>query len=151
MSGPKSTTGGYSGKGPEESENHTDSPTKGGPFPSSKEIRDNLRSRYPKGIRPEDLEVCADRLYQAFQVGNPTTCWDITQELLEISKFLMIELAKARFKLNFGTNICERCNGLCAGENVVATCYQIKLCYYRNVQMGKKHQSVIDTLSGKTG
>jgi len=43
-----------------------------------------------------------------------------------------VEAARARFKTTFGTDRCNRCDGLKAGPGVAATCFQVKQCYYRN-------------------
>jgi hypothetical protein len=89
------------------------------------------------------------QLTTAFQKGDPAAAWSLTQSLLEMARALMIEAAKARFEVNFGTSICERCEGLRAGVDVVATCYQTKLCYYRNVkkEVTPKQRGVIDKLN----
>ncbi len=90
------------------------------------------------------------QLTEAFQRGNPALAWSLTQKLLETTRALMIEAAKVRFEVNFGTSICERCEGLRAGEGVVATCYQAKLCYYRNMRKDAtpKQQGIIESLIG---
>ncbi len=41
-----------------------------------------------------------------------------------------------RFRLNFGTPICDRCDGLKVGPGVVATCFQVRQCNYDNVKQG---------------
>lgn len=64
----------------------------------------------------------------------------------------MLEAAKARFSINFGTATCERCEGLRAGDGVVATCYQVRLCYYNNVkkEATPKQKSIIEGLLGSS-
>jgi hypothetical protein len=62
---------------------------------------------------------------------------------------LWLEAAQLRFRLNFGTHICDRCDGLKAGPGVVATCYQIRQCYYDNIREGEgtpKQKRVIESL-----
>lgn len=49
-------------------------------------------------------------------------------------KEAMLEGAKLRFKLNFGTPTCEECDGLRAGPGVIATCFQIKRCDYASLK-----------------
>ena len=59
------------------------------------------------------------------------------------------EAAEARFKANFGSSQCDNCDGLKAGPNVVATCFQTKCCYFGNVQADEatpRHQRTIDSL-----
>jgi hypothetical protein len=61
----------------------------------------------------------------------------------------MVEAAKARFKANFGTEVCNHCQGLKAGPRVGATCFQMQACYYTNFgedEVTPKHQRVIGKL-----
>lgn len=65
---------------------------------------------------------------------------------------LQLEAASLRFRLNFGTVVCENCEGLRAGLGVVATCYQIRRCEYRNIREGDaepRHLEVIRRLTSK--
>ncbi len=54
------------------------------------------------------------------------------QGLLKLSKEAVLEAARTRFRHNFGTSVCQRCEGLKAGPGVVATCFQVRQCYYDN-------------------
>lgn len=149
-SGPESPTSGDSGRERTYGKGHTSRSSGGEPLQDSQAAGDHLRSRYPKGIWPEDLDEVERQLTQAFQQGNPVLAWSLTQKLLETARALMVEAAKARFEVNFGTPTCERCEGLRAGDGVVATCYQMKLCYYRNTkkETTPKQQGIIDSLLG---
>ena len=46
------------------------------------------------------------------------------------------EASALRFRINFGTPICDHCDGLRAGPDVVATCFQVKQCNYESVKEG---------------
>ena len=61
-----------------------------------------------------------------------------------------VELAKARFKLNFGTALCENCDGLRAGPGVTATCFQVKQCHFDNFREDNhpRHLRVLNSLLG---
>jgi len=59
------------------------------------------------------------------------------------------EAARLRFKVNFGTAVCESCDGLKAGPGIVATCFQIRRCNYENVREGgpsDPHRRIIQSL-----
>lgn len=56
-----------------------------------------------------------------------------------MSHRLLRDLAASRFRENFGTEVCGRCDGLKAGPDVVATCYQTKQCYYSNQKAGDEN------------
>lgn len=77
--------------------------------------------------------------------------WNLVRKLLDLTRSLLVEIARNRFRTNFGTEVCERCEGLHAGENVAATCFQTKLCYYGNVKRdpSPKQKGVIDDLTGQ--
>lgn len=56
-----------------------------------------------------------------------------------------------RFRMNFGTPICESCDGLKAGPGVTATCFQVRQCTYDNVKQGDvtpRQKRVIESLMG---
>ena len=62
----------------------------------------------------------------------------------------MVEAAKLRFRLNFGSEYCDNCDGLRAGPGVVATCFQVKQCNYTNFKDGEvapRHLRIIQSLS----
>jgi hypothetical protein len=61
----------------------------------------------------------------------------------------MKEAASARFRANYGTPVCEQCDGLKAGPGVAATCFQLKQCFYTNLKVGadKKQARLIERLS----
>lgn len=75
------------------------------------------------------------------------------QEALVLAKAyreVEAEAARLRFQVNFGTSVCEPCDGLRAGPGVVATCYQTRECRYGNVREGdKKRLRVLDDLLDK--
>lgn len=131
-------------------ESHSNGATGRRPIQDAQTAGDHLRSRRPEGIWPEDLDEVEFQLTEAFLQGNPALAWSLTKRLLGEARALMVEAAKARFEVNFGTPVCERCDGLRAGDDVVATCYQMKLCYYRSMKKdtNPKQKGVIDKLSG---
>lgn len=90
-------------------------------------------------------------MYDAFTSGDPQKAWEETQRLVSMSHQLQKEAATARFKANFGTEMCTHCDGLKAGPDVVATCFQIRQCYFTNVRArtDEKHTRLIEKLSKK--
>jgi hypothetical protein len=61
------------------------------------------------------------------------------------------EAAKLRFQVNFGTDICNNCDGLKAGPGVIATCFQVHVCNYSNVKeenQNPRHLRVLQNLVG---
>lgn len=62
---------------------------------------------------------------------------DAGNRLVVAFRKLDVEAAQLRFRLNFGTPVCERCDGLKAGPGVVATCFQVRQCNYSNVKEGE--------------
>lgn len=64
----------------------------------------------------------------------------------------MAEASRLRFKLNFGSDVCERCEGMRAGLEVVATCFQVKRCDFTNIREGQgdpRHLRIIEKLTSK--
>lgn len=111
----------------------------------------NLRKRHlPRVPGPDSIETLETQLVEAFQQGDPNKVWTLTQELIQLAKKTQLEAAKLRFSVNFGTDVCERCDGLRAGDDVVATCFQIKQCYYASLKKSEitfKQMKVIDNLN----
>jgi len=68
----------------------------------------------------------------AFQEGDPSKVYEIARQLVNLTHDTVREAAKARFETHFGTERCHRCEGLKAGPDVVATCLQMKQCYFKN-------------------
>lgn len=94
------------------------------------------------------------QLGAAFRSGKPARAWELVQQLLTFSRKAVIEAGQARFKVNYGTTTCETCDGLKAGEGVLATCFQVRQCYYRNVKAGSespKQRSIINELTRGRG
>jgi hypothetical protein len=75
--------------------------------------------------------------------------WEAAKKLIEASHHLQKEAATARFNANFGTEACNHCDGLKAGPDVAATCFQIRQCYYTNLKVGAdtKQTRLIEKLS----
>lgn len=80
--------------------------------------------------------------------------WKESQKLLTLARQAVQDAASARFKVNFGTSPCESCDGLKAGPDVVATCFQVKQCYYTNLKTSdesSKHERILSRLVGSVG
>lgn len=91
-------------------------------------------------------------LLQAFLDGNFERAYSAALELQVAYREALAEASKVRFKLNFGTGICQNCEGLKAGPGVTATCFQIQRCDFKNIKEGDEdpHQArVIDKLTSK--
>ena len=85
------------------------------------------------------------KLLQAFELGDPELVFKEAQDLIQAYRLLLIEAAKLRFQVNFGTDACAHCDGLHAGPRVVATCFQMQQCNYCNLKEGAEtpHQAAI--------
>ena len=117
----------------------------GSPSPSA---RDHSRGGHRSGV-PHDLAKAA---LKAFESGDPTQAFQATSDLIEAYRAQSAELAQLRFKVNFGSPICENCDGLRAGPGVIATCYQVKRCDYTNVRgdvINPTQRQVIASLLGE--
>lgn len=54
-----------------------------------------------------------------------------------------------RFTQHFGTSRCQSCDGLHAGPDVVATCFQVQQCHYDNIKTegtNPRHLRVLSNL-----
>lgn len=106
-----------------------------------------------RGPRPrisaEGLEDPAGDLLQAFHDGDPEAAYKAAKILISEHERVLVELAKLRYKLNFGTPSCENCDGLRAGPGVIATCFDLKQCHFTNLKRGQeapRHLAVIQNL-----
>jgi hypothetical protein len=89
----------------------------------------------------------------AFQQGNPERVWNEVQRVLELTRGLVVQAARERFLSNFGTPRCFSCQGLHAGPEVLATCLQLRQCYFANLQVSDtppKQLRVIESILKKT-
>jgi hypothetical protein len=75
-------------------------------------------------------------LRTAFATGDPEIAHRSAQQVLAAYSELSLECSRLRFELNFGTSICLNCNGLRAGPDVVATCYQVQRCDFTHIRSG---------------
>lgn len=110
----------------------------------------HMRGRHhPRVFSPSDLDNLETKVHDAFASGDPRAAWDATRKLIEVSHRLQKEAASSRFKANFGTEACTHCEGLKAGPDVSATCFQIQQCYYTNIKVGSdtKQTRLIEILS----
>jgi hypothetical protein len=94
----------------------------------------SVRSGSPERVwLPEHVDSLEQRVTAAFSSGDPEQAWLLSKELLLALRDSTDQAARDRFKSTFGTPRCLTCTGLHAGPGVVATCYQVKLCFYRNL------------------
>ena len=110
-----------------------------------------MRGRPPKGVRPEEVDEIEVQRKAAFQNAAPARVWELVQQLLALSHEIVVEAGQARFQANFGTEVCEKCDGLKAGKGVTATCFQLKRCYYGNLKetdTSPKQRQIIKGLMG---
>lgn len=132
-SGPSSGHGGQRRAGTEATEHH-------------------LRSRSgPRVSTPNDIDALEDHITAAFRQG-PTAAWAAVGELLSVTRDVVQEAGRARFLANFGTPVCESCEGLKAGPGVVATCFQRRQCFYANFtadSASSRTQRIIESLTKK--
>jgi len=92
----------------------------------------------------------AETLLTAFKEGDFEVAYTSALELQKAYHEAMLEISRLNFKLNFGTQVCQRCDGLRAGPGVVATCYQIERCEFKSLKAGEedaKRSEVIDRLT----
>ncbi len=105
---------------------------------------DHLRDRHSAGVSgPGVVGKLEEDLTVAFTSGDPETVWKASRSLLAYAEQVTKEAATLRFQVNFGTDRCQNCTGLKAGPGVVATCFQMKQCFYSNFRG--------DTISPKQG
>lgn len=102
----------------------------------------------PRVPTPDQIESLEDILRQAFETGSPKEAWEASQALVAFAREVVIEAARARFKANFGSSQCLTCDGLKVRPGVVATCAQMKQCYYSSaLRDPDKLSRVAETLS----
>lgn len=95
----------------------------------------HLRERHSAGVPTlADVESVEADLRFAFESGNPNLAWQKSQELISLAKEALRQAAKDRFKVNFGSEVCNTCDGLKTGPGVLATCFQVRQCNYSNVK-----------------
>lgn len=80
----------------------------------------------------------SENLLAAFREGDPEAAHAAALELIAAHHEALREVARLRFKLNLGTAICQSCDGLRAGPDVVATCFDIQQCHFASVKRGKE-------------
>jgi hypothetical protein len=68
--------------------------------------------------------------------GDFDRAYEAAKVLAEAYHEVSLEAAQLRFQVNFGSQRCDRCEGLKAGPDVIATCFQVKRCNFTNVRVG---------------
>ena len=87
----------------------------------------------PRVPTPLQVNLLESQLHQAFKNGSPQEVWEISHTLVGMAREAVVEAARARFEANFGTRQCLTCDGLKVRPGVVATCAQVKQCYYTSI------------------
>jgi len=103
------------------------------------------RQRVPRPVADVEQEVL-----NAFETGDPSIAYSATMRIVSLYGDTVTECARLRFVINFGTSVCDHCEGLKAGPGVVATCFQLRRCVFRNVREGDvtaKQSTLIDLLA----
>jgi hypothetical protein len=96
-------------------------------------LRDPVRDRpRPRVLLPSDIDRHEQEILQAFRDGDPQQAWDATQRFIRDVRHFSNEAARDRLRQNLGTAVCGSCDGLKAGPDVVATCFQIGQCFYQS-------------------
>lgn len=120
----------------------------GGTAPS---VRHPLSNGHRPGIPTPQIDP--DDLLRVFNTGNPAAVWEQAKRLVAAFRAQQLEIARLRFRVNFGTMVCENCDGLKAGPGVVATCFQAKQCHFSNIREGigsARHLQILDGLLEET-
>jgi hypothetical protein len=89
-------------------------------------------------------------IYESFGEGDPAKVWEAVRSFIRDVRAFSNEAARDRFAANFGSSMCESCDGLKAGPDVVATCFQLKQCFFGNkksIDTSRTHKSVVEGLS----
>lgn len=114
-----------------------------------------LRDRLRPGSRPRILNSAEiDRhervISERFAEGDPAKVWAAVRAFIRDVRAFSNDAARDRFAVNFGSSRCEGCEGLKAGPDVVATCFQLKQCFYTNkksIDASRAQKSWIEGLS----
>jgi hypothetical protein len=119
---------------------------------ASAELRDSIRDRYQSRIPGTRVVDPSDTLLKAFLDGCFETAHQAALDLKEAYHEALTEAARQRYRVNFGTEACNNCDGLKAGPGVVATCFQVQKCNFDSIHEGSEnshHLGVINRLSLK--
>lgn len=127
---------------PRDSTSHRKGTNSTDPASDEHHLRERHTPRVPTLVDVERIE--AD-LLNAFKAGSPQLAWEKAQELSSLAKEALRQAAKDRFKVNFGTDVCNACDGLKVGPGVLATCFQIRQCNYSNVKSTTPRQETLIT------
>lgn len=120
------------------------------------EARNHLSGRRDEGVSGERGKAVVEPdedLLRSFETGDPEVAYAAAVNLVVAYRELQRELAKVRFQTNFGSKLCENCEGLKAGPGVIATCYQVRMCNFTNFKESdhsSRHLRVLDSLAPPT-
>lgn len=94
----------------------------------------HFRSGPDQGIwTPGQVDNLELQLLEAFKAGDPQGVWGAADAILQALRSCTDQAARERYKATFGTARCHTCTGMQAGPDVIATCWQTRLCLYCNV------------------
>lgn len=115
-------------------------------------VRDHIR--HGSGTRIPGTRVVdpSETLSKAFLDGDFEKAYHAAEDLRDAYHEALNEGARLRYQLNFGTDLCDHCEGLKAGPGVLATCFQVQKCNFDSIHEGSEsslHLKIIDRLSLK--
>jgi len=108
-------------------------PVRNDPPSNGHHLSGRHRPRIPPTLNPDDL-------LRSFLSGDPKVVYEEAKKFAASYQMLEKETAKLRFRINFGTETCSNCDGLRAGPDVLATCFQTQECRYTNVRTHTEKQ-----------
>lgn len=118
----------------------------------SSRLRDSLGHGSSSRIPGSRVVDPSDTLLQAFLDGDFEKAYHAAEDLRAAYHEALSEGAHQRYRANFGTHVCNHCEGLKAGPGVLATCFQVKKCNFDNIHEGSEsplHLKILDRLSLK--
>lgn len=101
-------------------------------------------------LSPREIDRHERAIHECFGEGDPAKAWEAVRAFIRDVRAFSNEAARGRFVTNFGSTLCESCEGLKAGPGVVATCFQLKQCFFTNkksIDVSRAHKSVIESLT----
>jgi len=119
---------------------------------NSSRLRDHLGHRPGTRIPGTRVVDPSETLFKAFLEGDFEKAYLAAEDLRAAYHEALNEGARLRYRSNFGTDLCEHCDGLKAGPGVLATCFQVQKCNFDSIHEGSEsllHLKIIDRLSLK--
>jgi hypothetical protein len=139
---------GRESRGPED--DHPQESDSRGPFRKDPpELRDHIGPGSSARIPGTRVTDPSDTLLQAFLDGDFEKAYRAAEDLRAAYHEALNEGARLRYRVNFGTEVCNRCEGLKAGPGVIATCFQVQKCNFDSIHEGSEsplHLKILDRL-----